>query len=245
MDAARDLEAQGLWPVFASLTARSQTAGRGSHGRRWVSPPGHVYAALRLPAAAPFDGSQGSLALAMFMAWALEDLFGLAIAVKWPNDLLLDGRKAGGLLLSSRNGVIDAGVGLNLGAAPVDLERDPWAPPAGALPSSLGPPESLWAKVAENIQMRYNRQFAAAPPDWPARLAAQAEARLAGLGRTVEILAPSTAPPVLPRPGAADEPLRGRLVGLAPSGALKIDGPSGLTTVWSGTLRLKPAPSDA
>jgi BirA family biotin operon repressor/biotin-[acetyl-CoA-carboxylase] ligase len=236
LDEAWALEAKNSWPVFGSVLAASQTAGRGRRGSVWSSPPGHVYAALRLPSAPPFDGSQAPLALALFLTLALEELFGLDVLIKWPNDLTLDGRKVGGLLLESRRGSVAAGVGLNLGSPPTVCERDPAAPPVGALPAALGPPKRLWEKLATDVQKRYNRHFAVAPPGWAERLASLAETRLAGLGRRATALEPASDPPLEFAAGDAPTSVTGRVVGLDPSGALRLETSFGLLRIWAGSL---------
>ncbi len=112
-----------LWVV-----AGEQRAGRGRHGRQWSSPPGNLYASLLLvdpcePAIAPQLGFVAGLALHD----AVESLTGIGaprLALKWPNDLLLDGAKTSGLLLEGhRVGpnpslAIVIGFGINVSVAP-------------------------------------------------------------------------------------------------------------------------------
>ena len=94
-------------PDGALVTADAQTAGRGRLGRPWSSPPGQdLYASVILRPGTPTAGF-GALALAVgvglregLLAALDQDLPGLAL--KWPNDLLLDGRKLGGILCESR-----------------------------------------------------------------------------------------------------------------------------------------------
>lgn len=129
---------EGNLPVFGSVMAESQTAGRGRHGRVWLSAPGHVYAAMRLPEAPPFSGSSASIATALMMAMALEAANpAISALIKWPNDLIAFGGKIGGILLENRNGSLIAGIGLNLGEPPIIADRDPQAPPPAAIPLGL------------------------------------------------------------------------------------------------------------
>lgn len=121
---ARDGAEGGLW-----IRAEVQEAGRGRSGRRWESPEGNLYASLLLrPACAPQTVLQLSFVagLAAFDAVAAlgETLRG-HLALKWPNDLLLDGAKLGGVLLESLNGAggtpaVVIGTGLNLAGHPPD-----------------------------------------------------------------------------------------------------------------------------
>ena len=99
------------------VQARRQRFGRGQQGRHWHSPPGGLW----LSAAIPWPSQPGSaalgLAVAVGLALQLEQL-GLRPQLKWPNDLLLEGRKLAGLLprLRQRGGEVrwaQVGIGLN------------------------------------------------------------------------------------------------------------------------------------
>jgi BirA family biotin operon repressor/biotin-[acetyl-CoA-carboxylase] ligase len=112
--AGRPLPADGIALV---VVARRQRFGRGQQGRHWHSPPGGLW----LSAAIPWPSRSGSaalgLAVAVGLALQLEQL-GLRPQLKWPNDLLLEGRKLAGLLprLRHRGGQVrwaQVGIGLN------------------------------------------------------------------------------------------------------------------------------------
>ncbi|WP_068296492.1 biotin--[acetyl-CoA-carboxylase] ligase [Pararhodobacter sp. CCB-MM2] len=135
------------------ILALRQTAGRGRRGRAWVDPAGNFAATLirRL------DEPPARLALRSFVAAlalhdALAELTGLpeAFALKWPNDVLLNGGKLSGILLESPGaGVLSLGIGVNLRASP---EPDPAAafPPVN-LRSETGitlQPEALLDRLA-------------------------------------------------------------------------------------------------
>jgi hypothetical protein len=121
-DLAWKLYGDNRLPVWGSVLAKIQTKGRGRAGRPWYSPAGHVYAALRLPVEPPFVGTSASIGLALLISLVLEEMFSLKTMIKWPNDIVLDKKKVGGLLLEARNDAIIAGIGLNL-ISPPD-----WAP---------------------------------------------------------------------------------------------------------------------
>ena len=98
MQRARDGEFGPLW-----ISARRQTGGRGRRGRAWASEPGNLYASLLLTDPAP---SAACPQLCFVAGLALHDavcaLCGLEaprLALKWPNDLLLDGAKCAGILV--------------------------------------------------------------------------------------------------------------------------------------------------
>jgi BirA family biotin operon repressor/biotin-[acetyl-CoA-carboxylase] ligase len=231
LDVAWDLVAEGRLPVFGSVLAASQTAGRGRHGRAWLSVPGHVYAALRLPAEPPFSGTLAPLAAALLLARAMESLDGsLSISIKWPNDLIALGGKIGGILVESRRGALLAGVGLNLGRPPLIPDRPPGAPRPAALPPAAGPPERLWPALAKILIKDYNDNFGPGPLNPPLSVTALAEARLLGLGRPAVVLGPASTP-------KADlGEIRGLIRGLDPSGALTLETLDGPLAIWSGTL---------
>ena len=122
MEAARAGDPGQLW-----VTALRQTQGRGRRGRSWVSERGNLYASLLLVDAAPLSClGQLPLVIALGLARALAGLRGIepeAVRIKWPNDILLDGRKCVGILIESerlpdgRQAVV-IGAGINVAAAP-------------------------------------------------------------------------------------------------------------------------------
>lgn len=135
------------------ILARRQTGGRGRRGRAWIDPPGNFAATL----AVRLDEAPARLALRSFVAAlalhdALQGLTGLgpALALKWPNDVLLNGGKLSGILLESGGqGVLALGIGVNLRHAP------PPDPEAAFPPIALRPetgfdiaPEALLAHLA-------------------------------------------------------------------------------------------------
>jgi BirA family biotin operon repressor/biotin-[acetyl-CoA-carboxylase] ligase len=107
----------GARPPMAVL-ARQQRFGQGQQGRPWLSPPGGVWLSAAMPwPEEPGHSADLGLAVAVGLAMQLEDL-GLAVQIKWPNDLLVNGRKLAGLLprLRIRGGRIRwarVGLGLN------------------------------------------------------------------------------------------------------------------------------------
>jgi len=225
LDAAWRLLSEAPWPPFGSLLMESQSAGRGRGGRPWLSPAGHIYAALLLPGAPPFDGPGAALALAWFLAEALAE-GGWDLEIKWPNDLLLEGGKTAGVLLEARRGLVVAGVGLNLGAPPRGVERWPGQPPTAALPGA-SPPLDLWRELVKNISLRYNSKIT---PWTMAETAAAAEKKLWRRNGPIRVLGPAAEPPV-----QAQE-LAGRLTGLGPLGQLLLDSGGRIFQIWSGSL---------
>lgn len=111
---------EGYW-----LRADLQTEGHGRLGRVWQSPPGNLYAStiVRLQ---PGDPSPATLALVAAVT-VHETLAAyapaVALMIKWPNDILIDGAKLSGMLLERQGDAIVIGIGINLAAAPAGLER--------------------------------------------------------------------------------------------------------------------------
>jgi BirA family transcriptional regulator, biotin operon repressor / biotin---[acetyl-CoA-carboxylase] ligase len=117
-DRARALAAAGA-PHGTLVTAAEQTAGRGRQGRTWSAPPGSaILCSLLLRDYDPLLPLRAGLAVA--------DLAGPAALVKWPNDVLLDGRKLAGILVEARpqDGWAVLGIGVNVALHPADLPRD-------------------------------------------------------------------------------------------------------------------------
>ena len=103
-----------------AVIATHQRRGVGQWGRAWVSPPGGVWISAALPWTSPASGQAGllGLALALSLVQRLERR-GLSVQIKWPNDLLVHGRKLAGLLpgvvqRGSQLRLLRIGLGLNV-----------------------------------------------------------------------------------------------------------------------------------
>jgi len=158
---ARELAEAGA-PHGTAVTAGEQTAGRGRQGRGWSTPPGSALAvSLVIRDPDPLLSLRAGLAVA--------DLAGAAARVKWPNDVLVDGRKVAGILAEGRpqEGWAVLGIGVNaaldlavlpadvreragtLGFAPAELPRA-LQELLGALERRLAqPPEATLAALRE------------------------------------------------------------------------------------------------
>jgi len=117
---AKELAAQGA-PEGALVAAEAQTGGRGRLGREWDSPPGvGLYVSLVLrPLLPPQELPQITLTTAVAVARAVRRAAGVALGIKWPNDLILNGKKLGGVLTemeseSDRIRHVVVGLGLNV-----------------------------------------------------------------------------------------------------------------------------------
>lgn len=115
-DTARQLAEEGAGEGAAVLALR-QTGGRGRRGRSWASPPGGLYLSVVLrPSLPAAQWPVLSLAVAVGAAEGVEGAGGPSVSLKWPNDLLAEGGKIGGILLESAPGFAIAGIGINVRA---------------------------------------------------------------------------------------------------------------------------------
>jgi BirA family transcriptional regulator, biotin operon repressor / biotin---[acetyl-CoA-carboxylase] ligase len=211
------------------VTAARQTAGRGRRGRRWVSEPGNLYASLLLTDPAPAElWPQISFVAALAIHDAvLAIAAGLEqrLAIKWPNDLLLDGAKFAGILIEGGNaggsGAVAVGIGVNCTSHPEATEY-----PASDLADASVVPAELFATLSAKMLVRLaqwqaGQGFASIRVDWLARAA--------GLGETVRVQ-------------LADRELSGRFEALDAAGGLRLRLPDGnVTTIAAGDVFLPTA----
>jgi BirA family biotin operon repressor/biotin-[acetyl-CoA-carboxylase] ligase len=111
--AARDLLESKCARVGHIVVADQQTDGRGRLGRVWTSPPGGLYATFIVP-----NDRLLAVRAGLAAARALEAL-GVAMQLKWPNDLVVGERKLGGILIEADADVARVGVGINLTTSPL------------------------------------------------------------------------------------------------------------------------------
>jgi BirA family biotin operon repressor/biotin-[acetyl-CoA-carboxylase] ligase len=192
------------------VTGGIQTAGRGRQGRTWVSPHGNLYSSFLLrPNVKPAEAGAFGFGAAVAVAETVERLaHGSDAKCKWPNDVLVGGKKIAGILLESRGTpeTLDwliAGIGVNVAHGP---EKATW--PATSVATLGGEPsveralETLAARLDHWYRLWLAEGFAALRQAWLARAHA--------LGETLRIK----------RNGDERE---GKFVGLDPSGALVLE----------------------
>lgn len=145
----RNLAPGGTTPGTVLMTDY-QSAGRGRNGRHWDAPPcTALLFSLLLP---PFPGNHLSLlpiVTVVAIARALEQHLGLLPFIKWPNDLLLEGRKCGGILIEGEWNSSDppqmvVGIGLNVNQHAPDFDQ---LPSATSLRAYLGEPVARAAPI--------------------------------------------------------------------------------------------------
>lgn len=227
-DLARALAAEGA-PAGTVVVAEEQTAGRGRSGKPWQSAPGlGLWMSIVLR-----PGKLGQLGLlpilvGLGVAEALDPLVRPARAmVKWPNDVLLGGRKVCGILCegaidATGTAAVVAGIGVNVGHAPDDFPPE-LADTATSIRMVAGWSPPLPELAGAILRAVLNR--AAAPPAvLGGAVLGELTARDALAGHTVRV------------EGA--EPIEGTALGINPGGALLVRAGGTLRTVHAGTVRL-------
>ena len=135
-DRARELALAGA-PHGTLVTAEEQSAGRGRQGRRWSAPAGRALLMSVVLRGAP------SPLLPLVAAVAVAEVCGPDARIKWPNDVLIDGRKVAGILAEGRpqEGWAVLGIGLNVAVdlATLPPELHDTATTLGRSPADVGP----------------------------------------------------------------------------------------------------------
>lgn len=117
-------------PAGTTFIADAQSAGRGQHGRHWESPPGASLLMSVVLRARAQDRALGAAPLRVGLAVveAIEQVSGAQAAIKWPNDVLLDGRKVAGVLcegiVAADGAIVIAGIGVNVHQEPADFSAE-------------------------------------------------------------------------------------------------------------------------
>ena len=225
-DHAKQL-AEGGAPEGLLVLAEEQTAGRGRMNRRWLTPPGTALAlSLILRPTLPAGQWPRLIMLAGVAACeALEQTAGVTAQLKWPNDILLSGKKAGGILVEgafSGEALDYAVLGLGLNVS--------WSPEAVDFPAT-----NVQAECGQIVdRVRLLRALLTRLEAWGAGLTAPAlfeawRARLLWLGEPIVIHAP-------------EGELQGYAENVDEDGALRVRLASGeMRRVLAGDVQLRPA----
>ncbi|WP_447730953.1 bifunctional biotin--[acetyl-CoA-carboxylase] ligase/biotin operon repressor BirA [Pseudoxanthomonas suwonensis] len=216
-------------PGVEVLLAERQNAGRGRLGRRWVSPlGGQVCVSVRRG----FNGGLArlgglSLVAGVAVAEALRASGYAAVGLKWPNDLVADGRKLAGLLVEGGgehggpvHAVIGIGINVDLGGEAGDIDQ-PWIDLArlgGSVPSRNAIAIAVLDALLPALEL-FDREGLA-----------PFEPRFAAL----DVLAGQ---PVRVLDGRGD--FEGRALGLAPDGALRVATDAGERRVHAGEVSVR------
>ena len=212
-EARRRAETGERGPLW--IVADRQTAGRGRSGREWASPEGNLHATwLGLWHGSPQHAALASFAACLAVADLADALTGkpTLVTLKWPNDVLVRGRKVAGVLLEGGNGWLMVGIGVNLAHAPDDAR---W--PADVLPGAT-PAEAL-----DVLAPALDRWLGTLGLEGFAPLREAWLARAARRGETMEAR--------LPR-----ETVKGRFVDLAADGSLMLETTRGTRRIAAGDV---------
>ena len=224
-EALRRAQAGERGPLW--IMADAQSSGRGRSGRSWSSEAGNLHASLLITLALP---QPKAYQLALVAGVAVLDALGTALRplppglrLKWPNDILIDGGKTGGILIESSTGAAGLsaviGIGLNVGAAPAGLGRPAThlaahgdCPQPRVLLDAIAEAMGAWLAVWDE-----GRGFAAVREAWLNR-----------------------AHPIGERMGinTGSEQISGAFLGLDPEGALLLDTEGGIRRFTYGDVSL-------
>tara|TARA_R110002072_G_scaffold101941_3_gene224482 strand:+ start:658 stop:1464 length:807 start_codon:yes stop_codon:yes gene_type:complete len=229
-DRVSELAAEGA-PEGTLVVARLQTAGRGRRGRTWASPLGGLYFSflLRPSAETLRSGLPATLVAGLALCQALEGLTPPEVQpeLKWPNDVLIRGKKVSGILgemsRDDAGAALVLGLGVNVGAAELPTELastatrlpDLGATPApeevlGAFFASFGP---LWTKLTCSATSAAARDS----------LLREAARRMPSLGGPIRLHLPN-------------EVVEGVFRGLSPSGGLILEREGEAKTYLAGDV---------
>lgn len=148
-------------PEGLVVVADRQSAGRGRMGRGWSSPQGGLYLSLLLrPGVGPDQVLRMTVLSCVPVAEAIEEVAGLRPRLKWPNDVLVRGRKVAGILAEGvskgkRMEMVVLGIGINVNTPARELP-----PEATSLAAEAGDevdPELLLERLLENLERFYAR----------------------------------------------------------------------------------------
>lgn len=212
-DEALRLAAQGS-PHGCVVVAEEQTAGRGRLRRPWISPARHgIYLSLILRTSLPIrQAPQSTLVAALSLVRVLSARYRLGAVVKWPNDVLIGGRKVTGILTEMQSDqdmirFLVIGIGINVNHTPDEL-TGPLRYPATSLAIESGNPikrqDVLLAflhRFEQDYEQFLRKGFSAVLPDL--------EEASGILGKTIKV-------------HCGEKILRGKAVGFTHEGALRL-----------------------
>jgi BirA family transcriptional regulator, biotin operon repressor / biotin---[acetyl-CoA-carboxylase] ligase len=213
-------------PEGMLVWARAQSAGRGRRGRSFISPAGNLYMSILLrPKRPAAQAAQLGFAAALALGGAVLPLLPRpeALRYKWPNDVLIDGRKVSGILLESQaagEGRLDwlvIGIGVNLVSFPEKVDY-----PAISL-AAAGARAVTVEALLEAVAGCFHEWYVRWREKGFAPLRAAWLARAQGLGETIRVRLPG-------------EEASGRFAGLDEEGALLLADGSGQRRIGAGDV---------
>lgn len=229
---ALDLAADGA-DAYTVVLAETQTAGRGRGGHAWMSPPGvAIYLSVIVRPRLPLEKlPMTTMAAGVAAASALRAATGLPVGLKWPNDLLVNGRKLAGILCEMSPArapdlpAVVVGIGINVNNAAEQLPENPIFP-ATSLAVEAGHPFDRQALVDAFLDALQDAVTRLEAPDGIAETVRQFNEWDALLGKRVAIALPD------------GSTVTGEEAGAAEDGTLRIQTASGIESVIAGSLSL-------
>jgi BirA family biotin operon repressor/biotin-[acetyl-CoA-carboxylase] ligase len=216
-------------PHGSVFIADEQTAGRGRGGHAWLSTAGDgLYVSVLLRLAVPAERLLLlPLAAGLAAAQAVHEVTGLAVDIRWPNDLLIGPSKTGGILVETRNDSIGllhavvAGIGINVHQRAFP---DGLATPATSLDLATGHRVSRQALMVALLRELEREAASVTDPELAKVIPARVEAASSWIrGRMVEVHGPQAC--------------IGTTAGLDANGFLRVESAAGLVTVQTGGIR--------
>ncbi len=222
-DLARDLlerpDADGI-----AVLAGGQTKGRGRLGRAWFSPAGKgIYLSVILRR--PLHGDITGLlcpAASLAVAKTIESLSGINVLIKWPNDLIINGKKVGGVLVERTGDSFIVGVGINLNTSPEEFPEE-----IRHKASSLyGESGAMFEKniFCQDLFLNFERIFSSLTDETRDNVLEEVKSRSFTLGKTVTV-------------SDADRVFTGEAVGFESDGSLLLKDANGkIVNIKSGEI---------
>jgi BirA family biotin operon repressor/biotin-[acetyl-CoA-carboxylase] ligase len=222
--------AESAGPEGLVVVAEHQRSGRGRLDRVWTSPPraGLTFSVLLRPDVPDVRWSWLPLLAGLAVAEALEDMSGVEVGLKWPNDLLVDERKVGGILVERHGDAAVVGVGINVTTTDEELAG------VDGLPDGIAATSLLLADAAvtdrESLLRAVLRALAHRYAGWressdPSALASAYAERCTTIDRDVTVAMPD---------GSA---LTGRATRVDDDGRLVVTSADGEHAVSSGDVK--------
>ncbi|MDR2413085.1 MAG: biotin--[acetyl-CoA-carboxylase] ligase [Rickettsiales bacterium] len=162
------------------IVANAQSAGRGRYRRAWVSPRGNLYVSFIY--SVDERDPKLSYAVAVAIADSLAS-FGIRPSIKWPNDILIDGKKVSGVLIEYAKDFVIVGIGVNIKSNPTVAEYET----AKLDDYKKVSRDELLASLMKSLDAWLNRDFSAVRKAWM-DLAAGLNKTITHRGRSAELI---------------------------------------------------------
>lgn len=214
------------------VVSESQGGGKGRLSRSWFSPYGKGiwFSIILRPHILPHNAPKCTLMAAVAIAKAIDKCIGVAVGIKWPNDILHDGKKLVGILTEmsaeiDRINYVVIGMGINVNMARADFSDD-----IGDIATSLaqikGEPVSrldLLCEIIEQLEILYDEMeangFSAILEEW--------KRYSVTLGQTVKVI-------------GFDETFIGKALDIDADGALMVETGDGVQRILAGDVSIRP-----